>query len=606
MFCQKCGKEFKDGEKFCTACGNPAPEAREVSENAATIEGAAAETVNTAETQSAAPQNEVSANTPQAFDTPQSEVSADAPQIFGTPIGGNKKKITKIAVIAAAAVVLVCGIVKCAPYISNTASKITMSPSKYFGHVIKKNAKTTAKSLSNIVGNAKSYDPGNAAATGKISVEKGSAFDDVITNAGGSAVLSYINWLDEIELDIDTVIKDNATATTGEIEVNGEDLGTIDFVMDMDNKTFCFGMPDYNSDYISTSFDMDDIAPFGNTQMTEDINNLVKAIPSKAVTEKIIYRYVSTAAKQIDKVEESKGKLEVGGVTQKCTKLEATIDGETFANITKATLEELRDDKDIKKIVSDISASSSVFADLENDYNEAMAEIDSVIAATDDLRDLEETVIFSCWVNSKGEIIGIELNIDGAVAYVKSTQKGHKFGWELCVAEADGGFSLSGGGKVSGNKRSGEFSLKVMGMEIAEIKVKKLNLDKLENDGIFNGTVAVRVADGLPLSQLGDGAEILNGMELVLKSDTDSTKEANFECGLYYNDELCVNVDFSATERKASKIKMPKNRIDVENSSAMEDWAKNFDFDKLLKRLRDTGIPNNMMNQIEDGINEIR
>lgn len=591
MFCQKCGKEFKDGEKFCTFCGKPAPEAKEVFENSATVEEPAAEITNTEETQSAAPQNEISENIPPMFDA---------------PIGGNKKKITKIAVIAAAAVVLIFGIVKGAPYISNTASKITMSPSKYFGHVIKKNAKTTAKSLSNIVGNAKTYDSGNAAATGKVSVEKGPALDNVIANAGGSEVLKYIDWLEEFEIDVDTVIKGNCIATTGEIEINGEDLGDIDCVMDMDNETFCLGMPNYNSTYISSSLDMYDMAPFGNTQLSEDITNLVKSIPSKAVTEKIIYRYVSAAAKQVDKVEESRVKLKAGGVTQKCTRLEATIDGETLANITKATLEELRNDNDIKKIVSDISASSSEFSDLENEYNKAMSEIDSVIAAADDLRDLEETVIFSCWVNSKGEIIGIELNIDGAVAYAKSTQKGNKFGLELCVAEADGGFTLSGDGKISGNKRSGNFTLKIMGMEVAEIKVKKLNLDKLKNDGIFNGTIAVSVADGLPLSQLGDGAEILNGMELVLKSDTESTKECNFECALYYNDELCVNVDFEAKTKKATKIKMPKKRIDIENSSDMEDWAKTFDFDKLLKRLRDTGIPNNMMNQIENAIDEIR
>lgn len=597
MFCQKCGKEFEDGEKFCTACGNPTFETSEGSENAVAVDVSAAEVSSTEEKQNATPQNEVLSNTLKGLNAPG---------------GGNKKKFAKFALIASVAAVLiccilVCGIVKGAPYISNTVSKITMSPSKYFGYVISKNAKTTAKTLSNIVENTKSYEPGNTAATGNISVEKGSALDNVITNAGGFEVLKYINWLEKFEINFDTVMKDNTTAATGKIEVNGKDLGKIDYIIDMDNETLCFGMPDYNSTYISTSIDMNNfVNGISNAQLTETVNNLLKAIPSKAVTQKIIYRYVSAAANQIDKVEESNAKLEVDGVTQKCTKLEATIDGETFANITKAMLEELRDDNDIKKIVSDISASSFEFSDLENNYYDVMSEIDSIIVAADDLRDLDETVIFSCWVNSKGEIIGIELNIDNTVVYIKSPQKGNKFGSELCVVNPYGGFTLSGGGIVSGNKRSGDFSLKIMGMEIAKINVKKLDLDKLENDGIINGSIAVSVAEGLPLAHLGNGAEILNGMELVLKSNSKSTKESDVECALYYNDELCVNVDISAKTKKATKIKMPKNSIYLENSSAMDHWANTFDFDKLLKRLRDTGIPGSMMNQIENEINEIR
>lgn len=52
-------------------------------------------------------------------------------------------------------------------------------------------------------------------------------------------------------------------------------------------------------------------------------------------------------------MKKSKEKITVGEITQKLTVLDVTVDGKNGKKVIKAVLEEMKDDKDVKKLLLD-------------------------------------------------------------------------------------------------------------------------------------------------------------------------------------------------------------------------------------------------------------
>lgn len=584
MFCEKCGKQFENGEKFCTNCGNPAPTDLSSEENTITPESA---TENTVETQ----------------------ITADAEFVPSNPdIALFQKKrgfIKKIAIIAV--FVIVCfGIVsRAAPYISNTASKLIMSPSKYFRYIAKKNGKDISKTASAVITNIKDVTPSGNSVTGKLSIETGEALEDIIYAFGGSDANEYydfIDWLKSANLEYNVSFVDKKLASNIKIGLNGKNIASLNTVADTNDESVYMGIPEYNSEYIAVPIENNDDF---TEEITSAINGISDIIPSQSKTEAILYRYLTCAVGQINNVTESKTTLEANGISQKCTKLTVTIDGKTCSDITKAVLNELKSDKDIKKLVSDLASTSDEFTEIEDAYEDAMGNIDEIIEEAEYLEDMDELLSIEIWVDGKGDIIGASTEIDGVEIYTKQVKKGSKFGSEFGIKEPSSNVKISGGGKISGSNRSGDFILKVMGMEIAEFSVKNLDTDKLEN-GIFKGALSIKASDNLPLSMLGDDAEILSDFELKLKSASDSVKKTDLALELYYKGNLCAKTNMSSAIKEAAKIKTPAKYIETDDEYAIREWIDNTDFDKLIDKLQSANLPNELTEYLEDALEQIR
>lgn len=585
MFCEKCGKEVSGNEKFCTGCGNPIG-ANEQTANSTGTPGGNANYVNT--------------QTPKRDSFTETQTNAETTTIGGAgalPPKKKKKGVKIIAIAVAAAVAVGTTGVLAGPYITNGIAKLVMSPSKYYRHIVKKNSKELSKDAAKLVASYGDLMSVNTSQKGSLTVEKGDGLDSILSELNVDDVDQYIGWLEKANLDYDISFDDGKLKMDYDIGVNGNKLGKIDMVADLDSETLYVGVPDYNSTYLSGSVDMG-TSGVDFEDYTELLNSLGEAMPKDSDVEDIIYRYINVIAGEIDNVEEEKDTVEAGDISQKCTKLVATVDGETGANMARAFLEELKDDKDIKDIVYDISEVSDEFSELADTYDELMDDIDEVIEATDDMAETDVEILMTIWVNGKGEIVGTEMAANEATVYMTSLEKGGKFGLSIGGDVSGQSFEITGGGKASGDKRTGDLELKVMGMSALDIAVEDLDAEKLA-EGIFAGNIKIKAAKSLPVEMIGDEYKMIKDIELEIKSNSESLKKSDISCGVYYDGKLCASVGVKTESGKATTINTPSDYIDANDSYELEEWIKGVDFDKLTDNLEKIGIPSEILDTIE-------
>ena len=50
---------------------------------------------------------------------------------------------------------------------------------------------------------------------------------------------------------------------------------------------------------------------------------------------------------------------------------------------------------------------------------------------------------------------------------------------------------------------------------------------------------------------------------------------------------------------------MPKNFVETEDNTELQDWAESLDADKFFKKLREAKVPSDLVDQLEDAYDEV-
>lgn len=599
MFCTKCGNSLNDNAKFCNQCGASV---------SATEETPVYETQITAEeTQPAeaftAPEAPVCTEEPAA--TQYSDFSAMAPQ-GDNKKPSSKKKFLKFIIPAVAVVVVAAVAVTSFAQVRNAALKLFMSPADYFKYVVTTNSDDLVDSLAEGITEYKEGLTQNASATGEIKLELGDGFANLISEASGEDISAYIDWIDSAAIGINANVKDNLSDASMSLKLNDVNLADIKCIMDLKNLRYYYGLPEYNPTYLLA--DMNDSGYYGSpdfTEITENINKVMEALPKEATIKKILSRYIEVIAGSATNVFEDKYTLVAGGFNQNVTRLSVNIDERTAVNAARAVLIELRADADVQAIINNMSSFTGVsLSDFleELDYAiESMSDPDAYYS--------DEAVLFDLYVNGKGEIIGFGVDVEGSAINSYTITKGSKFS-SVTEITADGtSVSLEGNGTLSGDKRSGTYELKVIGMSVLSFALEDVSV----NDGLLTGSITAEISDdakGLLQSQFymsGSEASLLTDMALKISSTSKSADDVNCTISLMYGDEPCVSLiaTAKADDGSAKTITLPDNYVDINDYSASEEWAANLDISALIGKLRQAKLPEMFLQQLEYSINPI-
>lgn len=587
MFCENCGKPIEPGSTFCETCGtrvggDPAPEAPE----------APVETMPAVCGNCGAPIEE-GCTFCAVCGTPVGEaVEAAKPAGLKSKLGGLSKFITKkVAIIAVAAVVGVGIVAKAYPYIENFCMKTFASPGSYFGYVIANNIDDTASIAGEAWDIYRDMFVDGVTVKETVKYESGEGLKDLIDDIGGGAVdTDAIDWVHNATVEGKAQAKGGQMKADLDFKVNGKDLGKFSYAFDFEAGEIYFGTPDYNDKYLQISG--------GGVGDTEIIPKLAAALPDGKKVEKIVKRYAKVVTKNVKDVKKSSATITADGVSQKATKLEVSIDGDTVRDVGIAVLEELRDDKDIKKIVEDVADA------VDEDTPEMEDAIDDLI---DDLEDAEfgdEEVDFDLYINGKGELVGFEMEVEGEGIEIFTTESGGKFGVEARISMDGADVSIEGGGKQFAGKRSGNFALKVMGVEIIEVETKSIDVSKAKK-GVFDGKMTIRVSDDAKGIAKKSGASIpseIFDLSIVIESSSSSMKNGKAEVALMYGDAVCFKASAKVNISGSGKVKMPTNYIDATDEDDLEEWLDGFDKEKLIDRLKKIGLPDDAMDAVEEGL----
>jgi hypothetical protein len=440
--------------------------------------------------------------------------------------------------------------------------------------------------------------------SGEISVELGKDGEELLELAGLAGV--DLSGLKSASISASTNTKDNRTSVEASLSSNNKDIISGNGIVDLKEGNLYFQIPELNSDYIA--IDMDDIH-YDYEEMCEQqqmMQDILDALPSQSKFEDIMEDYMVEALKNVDDVSASSKSISVEGVQQKCTELKVKIDADTLEDMTESVLKKMKNDKEIKKTLEDISKA----ADVDFDSDDFEDSIDDMLDHLDGSFDDDVEIVMKVYVDGKGKIKGRVIEYeDKHTSYTVSIlmpQKGKKVGYELSFETGKNSIKLSGEGKKSGDKVTGDFAVKYNGTSIVDLAVKKLDVKTLKS-GKLNGKIEASVSSKLAkVTGNISGMSILEDIRLSLDAETDDNS-LNYKFGIIYDDEDIGTVTISGKKSSGSKVSLPssKDTVSVSDAEDLLEWVEDIDWSKFLKNLDKAGLSGDLIDEIEDTIDEI-
>lgn len=578
---------------------------------------AASTPVQNAAAAGAPAQQTAAASTPVQQTVPVSAPAQEAAQAPKKAKGGKNLLLIGAIVVAALVLLLVN-----ASALTNIVKRTFSSPEKYYQWVEKNTAKEAASSAASIYAeylleSLKVYDTG---LEGSLSVELGEAGQDMLSLSGAAGV--DLSWLSEANVSYSVISKDKMMQTKVGVGLEKEDLLSLETIVDVENEAVFLAIPELSKSYIGAEgVDAGDLSynstlayvtgASGDTDALELLQAICEKLPEEKQAKELLERYFDIVLGCMDDVDMTKGKtLRAEGVSQSCTRLEVTIDGDTLQSIVEKVTEALEDDKDVKEIIEklcDELAKQDGLDDLDSEevyeyFQEACSDLNDEAQY---LSNTDAAIIMTVYVDGKGIVRGRKLELkdsyDSFVFEVSYPHKGSSFGFKAAVTMYGDEYALTGTGKDSGGKITGDFSAEYNGAPVVDIAVKKFDVDELKK-GYLNGEFTVKAASGVSrLMGMSSAASMLSDMELTLNASM-SAKANKLAVSVTEDKELWGKISISANRTSGKKVSAPaeKKTIYIEDYDDFEEYWDTLDFDPLLKKLDKIDVPSEFVDIVEE------
>ncbi len=569
MFCNKCGAALPENAKFCESCGNPVAN-EEITENVQTPETVPVET----EAQATVVEQEVAAAAPAA------PWYKRIPDIL-------KAKKGIVAIGAAAVVVLTVLIVLIAALSAPVGGlkMALMKPSDYYAGVAYDNLETFLDAA-----DKNSVDLSSFKNTSKISLTATKELVSLLENAMGE--LDYdINDI-TVVLEAVTNYKNNNAQVGLSGSVNGEELASGEVVLATEQEALYGKVPVLSDSYFSMDMedmelDMEQFTKMMNSDLQDDTLKLVK-------------KYAKIMLDNLPEFEKDKKELTVEGVTEKLTVFSADITQQDLANMLKPVLEKLKDDEDAIRLVCQDMAEVTGEEISREDF---VAGIEQALESMENVpEDGEVLVEYSVLFNSKGELVGREIEAEGTSAELHNVRNGGKQATELIIKADSMKIELAGVAKRAGRTlKNGTYTLEAAGLEIAAISLEKFDLDK-PAVGELEAKFSLQITEDA--LEMLDAPEELGAILEALCLDMDISTEGNaakLAIALNSEDKVLVALAIDTENGKGSNISIPGDAVEMEeyagNMNDLEDVLE-----ELVEKLEKAGIDKDLMEDLVQAV----
>ena len=372
MICGKCGNNCGEGEVFCGNCGakleqvSPAPEQQQYQAPAQ-------------------PQYQQPYQQPyQAPVQPNGNFYA-----AGAPAPAEKKKKSgKKAAIITVSVVLALALIAGAIFF---VPKLFRSDEGKFKDIERTELSDASEGIGSILNEIVPKNDGSSMMT-KLNISLDESILSLLSQAGD------FSWLSEIGLEIGRASTDDSAAGNFVLSIGGKDVLTAEVITDKGAGLIYLKIPELSDKYISFdssvlerlgySFNEPDYYGFGYNSYNggasyrnildlggfdvdeEAIQAITVALPDSDTLSGLIEKYGKIVIDSIEKTTTEEATLELNGISQKCTSFHVDFDENQLKDTAKAVLEEVKNDKDIKDIVTKIAeAEAARYSGWDDDWD---------------------------------------------------------------------------------------------------------------------------------------------------------------------------------------------------------------------------------------------
>ena len=417
-----------------------------------------------------------------------------------------------------------------------------------------------------------------------------------------------MSWIDEVELSADASIKDTLYGVGATIGCNGVDIISGNVIIDMEDGSTFIQIPELNKTYIGMDL-YEEVSEYEAElmqEMQEASAELLKSCPDKAKFEKMVAKYLNIAIASMEDVSMDDKTIKVESVKQKCTALTVTIDADTLKEILEAVVEEMEEDEDLEELITNLASLAGYEMYEDEIYDMLLEELEYVLEDFEYYVDEDMEVVMTVYVDGKGEIKGREIEYedywgDTTCISILMPKKGSNVAYEYTLEQYGETVSFIGTGKESGNKVTGEFSVKYNGASLVDLKVKDFNTEDLKKLQL-NGEVEVSMGSGISkVLGMTEYAAAVEDSSIKMKAkSTDSSSELSI--GVIYDEESLGTVTMTSKTGKASSVKIPNDK-DVayaDDEDDMEEWLENVDWDNLIEKMENADVSSDIIDEVED------
>ena len=508
------------------------------------------------------------------------------------------------------------------------------SPEDYFQAVETDNVEALAGHIAStydnvFLGNAGSDD---ISMSGSVRFEPGDKVREMLTDALGEKLDEIksdddLKWFREITVDYDVSKKDDQAGIDGGLQLNGTNLFHINAFLRSSDGTLCLSVPELSDRYLQTTLEemnLDKLtsrlnlgsllSSLGNFEAedAEKLDPVIDALPDAKLVETLLTKYMKEAVELVESVEKTQGTLTVDDISADYTVLISTVDPDTMNKIIQKLGPELKEDKDIRKIITDVATAAG--EEPEAKYKSFTDKIDEYLNNPDKIKeDMKSDLVSTVYLDGSSKVHGRVLDLGDRRIELLMPEKGSQFG--LSVSYTEEGterLSIFGSGKRSDGKLTGDLSLDVDGEYYGIIGLDGFDIEKVK-DGFLSGGMDLKFTPSVWTKLLDkanedrdedDRKEIPESLRsvldtLVIHLDLNTGKDkANVTVAVTNGSEKLFTLAVDSTKGAAKKI-TPAEGIDG------SEWAKDITLDKLEKvvaSLEKAGLPTEYTDRLDEAL----
>lgn len=615
MFCEQCGSQLKDTDKFCQNCGWKAP----VTDPTETVEVEPVVAEEPAAVEAAPVVAEepvtMSEPTPDPYVVPGMEALEEKEaKSAATPVappakapvkkkGKGKKAAIIIGVIAVVLVVLIVLFILLGilafffiPPVKNFFMANFASPEKYYQYVEARQADAAIKGFvetyENELENMKNTT--NAGSNYNMSITLGDKVYDMLEDADVD-----ISWIESINIKGSSAQNEDAVQSVVSFGVNGKDAITADVTVDYDEEQMFLQFPELSDSYLYM-----DISDYEYDSIIDSVNaqkDLADKLPESAEIESVLKKYSDIIIESSNNVKKSKETITIDNLSKKCTVLEVTYDEETIVDMAVAICTELNDDDvalGLIEVLFEQAAALDEYTDadeLMDDFKDALEE---VIEDGEDNEYEGDDISMTLYVDGLGNIIGRTIEIEDVTFSYMMIQKGTEFEVSVeLIDDEDMDFVVDGSGILDAANLTGEFYVYESGAELFVIEVADTTLTSMSN-GDFSGKIAMKFGEDMDSYIEAEMGGLSSSDELILSAILDASLDIEFQgegekthtaISVNVNDNAWVTITSDEERTEAGDFEIPSedDAYDLEDVLEMDDYYEEIDFDEYFDMLED-------------------
>ena len=337
--------------------------------------------------------------------------------------------------------------------------------------------------------------------------------------------------------------------------------------------------------------------------------DLMKLLPEEDAFNTLLERYADLILSQIVNVKKDTKTVSCGGASQDVTVLTSTATEEELTQILITVFETMIEDDELRAIVEN---AEDVLEDLgfETDglyysFRDALDAAVEEMKETDTDDDNYATLV--TYVDYQGNIVGRDLTLttdddDMEVFHYLSLTEGDKIGFSLEIPEGD--VQIEGEGTKNGDKLNAVYELSVDGMNLGKLELE----DVIVTDEMMSGVYKIRPSSEIIEAMFGS-TELpagLMGDALALKFEIERTQETSeLAIRLTTGGSALISLECTGKWLASADVLVPSNAIDVNDTVGLAEFVTSLDFDKLISKMEEAGVPADLISIVQYYVSNI-